>query len=350
MIKYLFPIICFLFSITGCKNEETPPPSEKPEVKVNRPSQESIAEGKRIGDPGVKMIPIETSVGTFDVWTKKVGDSPTVKALLLHGGPAATHEYLECFADFFPKMGWEVYLYDQLGSYHSDYPEDDTLWTLDRFIDEVEQVRKALGLDKDNFYLIGNSWGGILGMEYALQHQDKMKGLIVCNMMGSFDAYEEYNAQLRGQMRPSLIDSLKAYEDMGDFHNPVYVDIVNREFYNKHLCRLDVWPDPVVNSFAKLNQHVYELMQGPSEFVPGGRLKGWTVMDRLPQLRIPTLMVGAKYDTMDPEYKKKMAELVQNGSYLYCPNGSHLAMWDDQKVFFDGVTDFIKGVEAASKM
>jgi proline iminopeptidase len=104
--------------------------------------------------------------------------------LLLHGGPAMTHEYMECFESFFPREGFEMIEYDQLGSYYSDQPTDSSLWTTDRFVEEVEQVRKALGLSKDNFYLLGNSWGGILAMEYALKYQDNLKGLIICNYDG----------------------------------------------------------------------------------------------------------------------------------------------------------------------
>src|ERR1043165_8389255 len=109
---------------------------------------------------GVKMIPIQTPVGNFKVWTKTIGNNPRIKGLLVHGGPAFTHEYMECFESFFPHEGFEMIEYDQLGSYYSDQPIDSSLWTTARFVEEVEQVRKALDLDKENFYLLGNSWGG----------------------------------------------------------------------------------------------------------------------------------------------------------------------------------------------
>ena len=104
------------------------------------------------------------------------------------------------------------------------------------------------------------------------------------------------------------------------------------------------WPEPVMRSFKHANQHVYEFMQGPSECVPGGNLEGWTITDRLKDIYVPTLAVGAKYDTMNPEDMKEISELVQNGKYLYCPNGSHMAMWDDQEIFMKGVIKFIKDV------
>ena len=138
-----------------------------------------------------------------------------MKVLLLHGGPGFTHEYMECFESFFPRQGFEIIEYDQLGSYYSEQPTDSSLWTTERFVEEVEQVRKALGLNKDNFYLLGNSWGGLLAMEYALKYQQNLKGLIVTNMMASIPAYEQYNLKLRSQMRKSLVDSLIAYEDKG---------------------------------------------------------------------------------------------------------------------------------------
>src|SRR6476469_5667761 len=141
---------------------------------------------------GVKMIPIETPVGRFKVWTKKFGNNPRIKVLLLHGGPGGTHEFFESFESFFPQQGFEFYEYDQLGSFFSDQPKDSSLWTTERFVEEVEQVRKALGMNKDNFYLLGHSWGGILAMEYALKYQDNLKGLIISNMMSSCPDYGKY--------------------------------------------------------------------------------------------------------------------------------------------------------------
>ena len=118
---------------------------------------------------GVKRIPITTPKGTFTVWTKRIGNNPRIKVLLLHGGPGATHEYMEAFDSFFPAAGVEYYYYDQLGSAYSDQPKESSLWDLTRFVDEVEQVRAALKLTKDNFYVLGQSWGGILAAEYALK-------------------------------------------------------------------------------------------------------------------------------------------------------------------------------------
>ncbi|MGN6394925.1 MAG: proline iminopeptidase-family hydrolase [Mucilaginibacter sp.] len=294
---------------------------------------------------GIKMISIQTPVGKFKVWTKRFGNNPRIKVLLLHGGPAMTHEYMECFESFFPKEGFEMVEYDQLGSYYSDQPRDSSLWTTPRFVEEVEQVRKALNMDSTNFYLLGNSWGGILAMQYALKYQKNLKGLIICNMMASMPAYEKYNGTLRSQMRKSLVDSLTSYENKGLYKDSVYQALVFNEYYRQHLCRLAEWPDPVLRSFKHVNDQIYVMMQGPSEFKTGGRLISWDVSKQLKDIKVPTLVEGAKYDTMDPKYMEWMSKQFPKGEYLYCPNGSHLSMWDDQKVFMAGVTKFIKNVD-----
>jgi proline iminopeptidase len=312
----------------------------------------SVTEYFNYGDTGVqsagvKMIPIQTPAGNFKVWTKRFGNNPRIKVLLLHGGPAMTHEYMECFESFFPKEGFEFYEYDQLGSYYSDQPTDSSLWTIEHFTDEVEQVRKALGLNKDNFFLLGNSWGGMLAMEYALKYQDNLKGLLVCNMMASCPDYGKYaNDVLAKQIEPAVLKEIRELEAKKDFANPRYMELLIPNFYNQHLCRLKEWPDGFNRSMKHANNTIYTMMQGPSEFGVAGRLVNWNIKDRLKEIKTPTLMVGAKYDTMDPEAMEAQSKMVQNGKYLYCPNGSHLSMWDDQQVFMNGVIKFIKEVDA----
>jgi len=302
--------------------------------------------GDSVEAAGVRMIPITTPVGSFNVWTKRFGTNPKIKILLLHGGPAMTHEYLECFETFFQREGFEFYEYDQLGSYYSDQPTDSSLWTTERFVEEVEQVRKAIGGDSTNFYVLGNSWGGILGMEYALKYQQNMKALMVANMVSSAPEYGQYAEEvLSKQMSPEVLNEIRSIEAKKDFDNPRYMELLVPNFYQQHICRLDPWPDALNRALKHANGVIYTMMQGPSEFGIAGRLANWDITDRLHEIKIPTLMIGAKYDTMDPAAMEKQSKLVQNGEYLYCPNGSHLAMWDDQKVFMNGVVNFIKKVD-----
>ena len=331
MIKYLLFSLSFL-ALISCSQS-----SENLSNYFSYPDSLEAA--------GVKMIPISTPKGTFKVWTKRFGNNPKIKILLLHGGPAMTHEYMECFETFFQREGFEFYEYDQLGSYYSDQPADSTLWNTERFVEEVEQVRKAIGADESNFYIIGNSWGGILGMEYALKYQKNMKALLVSNMVASAPEYGKYaETVLAKQMDPKVLAEIRAIEANKDFNNPRYMELLIPNFYHEHICRLKEWPDALNRSLKHANGSIYVQMQGPSEFGISGLLAKWDIKNRLKEIAIPTLMIGAKYDTMDPKAMEEQSKMVQQGEYLYCPNGSHLAMWDDQKIYMNGVISFIKKV------
>ncbi len=317
--------------------------------KPNASSENTLASYFTYSDTlqagGVKMIPIKTPVGEFKVWTKRFGNNPNIKILLLHGGPAMTHEYMECFETFFQQQGFEFYEYDQLGSYYSDQPTDSSLWTIERFVDEVEQVRKAIGADSSNFYVLGNSWGGILGMEYALKFQQNIKGLLISNMVSSAPAYGKYaNEVLAKQMDPTVLKTIRDIEAKKDFNNPKYMELLIPHFYHEHICRLAEWPNALNRSLQHANNTVYTMMQGPSEFGISGRLAKWDITNRLKEIKTPTLMIGGKFDTMDPAAMEAQSKMVLNGRFLYCPKGSHLSMWDDQQVYMNGVINFIQDV------
>lgn len=302
---------------------------------------------------GINMITISTPNGKFNVWTKRVGNNPKIKVLLLHGGPGFTHEYLECFDSYFPKAGIEYYYYDQLGSYYSDQPSDTSLWNINRFVDEVEQVRKSLNLNNNNFYLFGHSWGGILAIEYALKYQDNIKGLIISNMMMSIPDYIKYAEDVLGpQLDPEVLTEIKEFEAKSDYNNPRYMELVITYYYPEHILRMppETWPDPLNRTFKHMNPEVYVPMQGQSEFGVSGnaKLKKWDRTSDLPKIIVPTLVIGARYDTMDPEHMRWIASQVQQGRYLYCPNGSHLAMYDDQKIYFNGLIQFINDVNSSN--
>ena len=338
-MRLLF-IIAIALTIASCKQNA---PSNGPLVN------DYFNYGDSVESAGVKMIPIKTPVGDFKVWTKRFGSNPKIKILLLHGGPAMTHEYMECFETFFQRQGFEFYEYDQLGSYYSDQPKDSSLWTVDRFVEEVEQVRQAIGADSSNFYLLGNSWGGILAMEYALKYQKNLKSLLVANMVASSPDYAKYAEEvLAKQMKPEVLAEVKELEAKKDFANPRYMELLMPNFYREHLCRLADFPDGFNRSMKHANGEIYTMMQGPSEFGISGRLANWDIKNRLKEITVPTLMVGAKHDTMDPKAMEEQSKMVKKGQFLYCPNGSHLSMWDDQKVFMTGVIKFIKDVDTGA--
>ena len=298
---------------------------------------------------GIKMIPIETPKGTFHVWTKRMGNNPKMRLLLLHGGPGATHEIFENFDGFLPYEQIEYIYYDQLESYYSDQPNDSSLWTIEHFVEEVEQVRKALNLTNDNFYLLGQSWGGILAMEYALKYQDNLKGLIISNMVASLPEYEKYASEVLGPQLPAdVFKEIKEFEANEDYDNPRYAELVQQHYYTRHVLRkpLEEWPEFINRTFKHLNPNIYIYMQGYSEFGITGNasLKGWDVSARLGELKIPTLMLGGKYDTMDSKYMEWMSTQVQKGRSV-TTNGSHISQYDDAEGYFSGLIKFIKDVD-----
>ena len=206
---------------------------------------------------GARMIPVDTPAGRYRVWVKRIGNNPGLRVLLLHGGPGATHEYLEACDSYLPAAGIEYYYYDQLGSGRSDQPDEPSLWDLDRFVDEVEQVHHVLRMPVED------------------------------------------------------------------------------------------WPDPVMRAFAHINPAIYVSMQGPSELGISAEasLAHWDRTAELASIDVPTLVIGARHDTMDPGHMEMLAGRLPQGRYLYCPDGSHLAMYDDQAVYFAGLIDFLHSLQ-----
>ncbi|WP_212003004.1 proline iminopeptidase-family hydrolase [Chitinophaga sp. HK235] len=338
-------LIWVMILLVSCSNPNKPSDSQPDSVYLK-----DTTSGIKSG--GIQVIPINTPKGKFNVWTKRIGNNPRIKLLLLNGGPGATHEYFECMESFLPAEGIEFIYYDQLGCGNSDNPKDTSMWDLARYVEEVEQVRQALKLDKENFYLLGHSWGGLLAAQYALKYQQHLKGLIISNMMMSIPAYAKYAENvLAKQFDPKVLGRIRELEAKKDYSNPDYMNLLMSHFYTKHVLRrpLDQWPEPVNRSFSKTNQSLYVTMQGPSEFGTSGKLEKWDVTTELSKLIVPVLAVGAQFDTMDPEHMKWVSKQVKNGSYLYCANGSHMSLYDDQQTYMTGIIKFIKGVDTGEK-
>jgi proline iminopeptidase len=295
-----------------------------------------LPEGTEVKTGGSRMIEID---GGYHVWTKKVGDG-AVKVLLLHGGPGADHTGFECYEDFLPANGIEFYYYDQLDSTNSDRPGDPKLWTVERFRDEVEAVRRGLGLEQ--FYLLGQSWGGVLAIEYALAYPQHLKGLIISNMTASTQSYEKYVRELRAALPDDVIKVLDRYERSGLFEAPEYQKVFFEQIYSKHLCRLSPWPEPILRTIRNLNQKIYNYLQGPNEFIVTGTLKSWDRWADLPRIGTRTLVMGAKYDEMSPDDLRKMADLMPNARAWISEKGSHFTMYDDQRAYFTELLTFLK--------
>lgn len=214
----------------------------------------------------------------------------------------------------------------------------------------MEQVRQALGLHRDNFYILSHSWGGILGIEYALKYPEHLKGLVIANMMSSVPAYNQYaREKLMPAMNQDALAEILRLEAARDYENPRYEELLMANYNLDHLLRMptDQWPEPVNRSFAGLNKKIYVPMQGPSEMgaTGGCKLEKWDRSMDLGKIKVPTLVIGARHDTMDPAHMKWMSEQFSKGRYLYCANGSHMAMYDDQQTWFTGLIKFLKDAD-----
>ncbi len=291
---------------------------------------------------GSKMIQVD---GKYHVWTKKIGTGK-IKVLLLHGGPGFTHDYFECFEDFLPKEGIEFYYYDQLGTGNSDIPTDTTLWNISRYVEEVEQVRKGLGLD--NFYLLGHSWGSMLAMEYLDKYQNHVKAAVLSNMTAGIQSYVTYTAKLKVQfLTPKEIATYDSLDQRKAYDTPEFQNLLMNKLYTHVICQipLENWPEPLMRAFKKANQSIYIQMQGVDEFHVTGNLKNWEMWDRLPNIKVPTLVIGGMNDEMNPDDMKKEGRLIPNSRTYLCPNGSHLSMYDDQQNYFTNLIGFLKDVD-----
>jgi proline iminopeptidase len=329
-------IFTLLISICICSCNQSPNTIDNTSISNFKDTNYVVKTG------GCKMIKVD---GKYNVWTKKMG-SGKIKVLLLHGGPGFSHDYFECFEDFLPQEGIEFYYYDQLGSGNSDIPTDTSLWNLPRFVEEVEQVRKGLGLD--NFYLYGQSWGSMLAMEYLQKYQKHVKAAVLSNMTASSKSYVTYTAKLKEQILSKQdiktydsLDKLKAY------NSPEFQNLMMSKLYTQVVCRLPLesWPEPLMRAFKKSNQTIYIQMQGVDEFHVTGNFKDWDMWDRLHNITVPTLLIGAKYDEMNPDDIRKEGKLIPNSRTYICPYGSHLSMYDDQQNYFTNLVTFLKDVD-----
>jgi len=310
---------------------QTPGNASETLAAINPPAEVQVA--------GIRMIPVVG--GKYKVWTKRIGSGST-KVLLLHGGPAATHCALEAMESFLPQENIEIYYYDQLGCGNSDIPDDTSLWTIERYVEEVEEVRIGLGLDQ--FVLYGISWGGMLAIDYALKYQQHLRGLVISNMTASSESYIKRVNEIKDWLPSDKRAELALYEANQDYDNPGYQRLMIEDLYSLMICRLKPWPEPLTRTFRVLNEKIYNFMQGKSEFEMTGNLKDWDRWDRLHEIKVRALTIGATYDSMDPAEMEKMATLMPNAESLICPNGSHGALWDDQQAYFEGLIAFLKSL------
>ena len=262
------------------------------------------------------MRPQSVTEGTFDfrgyrTWYRIVGEDRDGRApaIVLHGGPGATHQYLEPL-DVLAQSGRRVIFYDQIGCGRSDRPTDPAFFETQTFVDELVALREALGLDR--VHLVGQSWGGMLAMQYALERPPGLASIVVADSPADMSQWVSEANRLRAALPPEVARALTDHEAAGTTSTPAYAAAVE-VFYRKHVCRLDPWPEPFARTAAALehDNFVYLVMNGPSEFHVIGKLAGWSLLDRLHEIETPTLLLSGRYDEATPAIVGAIAERIR---------------------------------------
>jgi proline-specific peptidase len=282
----------------------------------------------------------------YKTWYRIVGqgeDDGKLPVLYLHGGPGATHDYIESF-EAMAETGRRAIFYDQLGCGKSDLPDDTSLWTVETFVEEVGVVREALGLDR--LHILGHSWGGMLAMAYALTQPSGVESMIVASSPSSIPQWVAEANRLRAELPEDLQATLEKHEEAGTFSDPEYEEAC-MVFYKRHLCRLDEWPDYVLRSFQFIEEHgvVYNTMNGPSEFHVIGTIKDWDITDRLGEIRIPTLVITGEFDEATPAINRTVSEGIPGAESVIYPGTSHCAHVEDPEGYMRVIDDFLGRVE-----
>jgi L-proline amide hydrolase len=283
----------------------------------------------------------------YQVWYRIVGDHEgpgKLPLLCLHGGPGATHDYLEPL-EAIAATGRRVAFYDQLGNGNSARPSDPSLWTVALFVEELGKMRHALGLDR--VHILGQSWGGMLAMEYALTQPAGLAGLILADSPASAPQWITEISRLRAELPPDVQKTLLKHEAAGTTDDPAYQEAV-MVFYRRHLCRLDPWPDCLHRTFEKIAQspEVYSTMWGPSEFHVTGTLKNWETVNRLAEIGVPTLVIGGRYDEATPDITETVHRGIPGSERVIFENSSHMPHLEETELYLKTVTDFMERVES----
>jgi L-proline amide hydrolase len=264
--------------------------------------------------------------------------------LCLHGGPGANWLHVKPYEALADER--QVVFYDQLGSGNSALtePHDESMWTPELFVEEVDVVRDALGLDR--VHILGHSWGGMLGMQYAAGRPAGLVSLVVESSPPSVPAWMSEIRRLRSELPAEVEATLRKHEDAGTTDDPEYEE-AELVFYRRHLCRVEPWPDWLVECFARLeaNPEVYHAMNGPSEFHVIGTIKDWDITDRLGQIDVPTLVFGGRYDEVTPATIELAARGIPGSEYVVMEESSHMAQAEEPEKTLTLVRGFLTRAE-----
>lgn len=286
--------------------------------------------------------------GGHRLWFRRRGAGTRTPLLVLHGGPGASCDYLEPIQALSEER--PVVLYDQLGSGRSDHPDDDSLWTIARYAAEVDEVRDALGLDQ--VHLFGHSWGGWLAIEYMTRAPSPtgIASLVLGSTSSSLRQVASETARLRAELPAEVLATLAKFEAVGDYHAPEYEEAA-MEFYRRHVCRLDPWPDYVQRTMQYLSQgRAYEVMQGPNEFTITGNLKDWDRTNALAEIQVPTLIVCGEHDELGAPCATVLRDGIPRASMVVFDECSHTWLAEDPEASLSALSTFFTRVDGEHTM
>jgi L-proline amide hydrolase len=282
-------------------------------------------------------------------WVAIVGDAALERQqgkaplLLLHGGPGACHDYIEAIAAA-AASGRRVILYDQQGCGNSDQPDDAARWTVDFYVREVDAVRAALGLDR--VHILGQSWGGMLLMEYLVRQPDGVVSGIIASSPASMTLWVAETGRLRADLPAEVIEVLDRHEAAGTWDDPEYEAAVN-VFYERHVCRVVPFPEPVTRTFAKIarNPQVYRTMNGPTEFHVVGTLSDWDITPRLDAVSVPVLITSGRHDEATPAQMALVAERIPQAEWVIFEQSGHMSHAEEPDRYMAVLADFLARAE-----
>ena len=256
----------------------------------------------------------------------------------LNGGPGLACDYLReahsCLAD----RGYRVVAFDQLGTGASDRPTDPSLWTIGRYVAETEAVRQALGLGR--VHLLGHSWGGWLGIDYALAHPEALKTVILADTNADMPHLISELERLRAALGPETVAMMQAHEAEGSIDHPEYLAAITI-LDHRHVCRLAEWPAPVKRSVEGWNKAPYVAMQGPNEFLFTGNLKDWNRVPDLHRITVPVLIVVGRHDELTPACALRMKLHLPDAELAVFPNSSHMPFYEEPLSYYPVLLGFL---------
>lgn len=274
----------------------------------------------------------------YKLWYRVAGDGPGKPLLLLHGGPGAGHDYLEPLEAL--SADRPVIFFDQLGCGRSDRPDDPALWTIERFCNEVDEVRAALGLA--DCHVLGQSWGGWLAIEWLLRQPKGVRSAVLASTSCSVPQFVAEAQRLIGLMPPAERDALRVHGAAGAYDHPDYQAAMTA-FYRLHVCRLLQWPDCLNRTVANLDgNQVYLTINGPNEFTVIGNLKDWDRSGRLAEIVCPVLITVGRHDEITPACAETMHARLPDSRLVVFEDSAHCAHIEEPERYCATVAAFLR--------